>query len=57
MGEGGGGGTSKDSFWKRDLSALGPLGAEANMSLNGITDRGSFEDSFASRVLIAPRAC
>ena len=29
-GAGGGGGERKDSLWRRDLSALGPFGAEAN---------------------------
>ena len=29
-----GGGKSEDSLWRRDLSALGPFGAEANLPPN-----------------------
>ena len=48
MGGGGGGlgeGKSEDSLWRRDLSALGPFGAEANyQSFDKVNRHYTMED-------------
>ena len=38
-GGGGGGGKSEDSLWRRDLSTLGPFGAEANFKSSFIQQK------------------